>query len=87
MHVNHVSIGSWIYRLEFSEERLYLNRRQVLSLCDHDRRCIVVAPGVSSEQLKRIVLEATSRIWDRQAAKGDPDDLTSTRSATSSDAA
>ena len=58
-----LKLGTFDYRIRFTDEQLFLNRKSVLAICDHPRRELLVSNLATGGQLRQIIGEAVARIW------------------------
>lgn len=69
-----IQVGSVVYQVVQSEECLYFNRQEVLSICEHDRRELLLSPRVTQRLLPQITAEARRRIEQHLAQQQQPSD-------------
>lgn len=58
----HIQVGSVAYDVVPCDERLYFNRQEVLSICEHDEQELLLSVRVTPRLLPRVLAEAQSRI-------------------------
>ena len=58
----HIQVGSVVYDVVSCDERLYFNRQEVLSICEHDEQQLMLSVRVTPGVLTRVLVEAQSRI-------------------------
>lgn len=57
-----IQVGQATYRVVQSDERLFFNRQEVLSICEHDERQLLVSSRVTTGLMPRVIAEAKQRI-------------------------
>lgn len=58
-----IRIGALNYRIRFTDERLYLNRKCVCAICDHQTHELRISNTTTAQQMGDVIGEAVARIW------------------------
>ena len=67
-----LQFGSVVYDVVHSDERLYFNRQEVLSICEHDQCQLILSTRVTPRLQVKVVAEARQRIERHLAATATP---------------
>ncbi len=59
----HLSLGPYRYHLRRTDQKLFVNRKPVLAICDHQARELVIQEGIGPETLRQVIGDAVARIW------------------------
>ncbi len=58
-----ITLGPYQYRMRRTDQRLFVNRKPVLAICDHQARELVIQDGLNHQTLRQVIADAVGRIW------------------------
>ena len=81
-----ITLGPYQYRMRRTDQRLFVNRKPVLAICDHQARELIIQDGLSRQALRQVIADAVGRIWAYRFGEQSPAAITAGVEAASDEA-